>query len=243
MERFDTIEAYVLGKLSDSEMANFEKEMDQDASLREEVEEMKRLILGVESHNFRALIADKKIPLSGSQNSHQNRTKRISIAPIMSIAAVLVAGIIGVLFLFQPLSSSDGSDFNTIFYTDPGLPTPMSSNQKNYDFYDGMVDFKLGNYRDALEKWNSDTRIGADTLNYYKGYAEMQLSNFSKAKEYFDNVDKSSTLYEKVLWSRALIHIKNKEWNKAKEMINQISDTKDYDIKSAMELISEMENE
>jgi tetratricopeptide (TPR) repeat protein len=65
--------------------------------------------------------------------------------------------------------------------------TAMSSNA-NYEFDRGMVDYKTGNYQDAIERWENllAEKPENDTLNYFIGSAFLAMDDPAHAKSFLE---------------------------------------------------------
>lgn len=109
--------------------------------------------------------------------------------------------------------------------------------KSNYILYDGMIDYKEGNYAKAIEKWKSmgDSHTYTDTLSYYMGLANMGAGNMEQAVKYLDDVlKKESNIYQqKATWYLALIYIKQDNKKAAVSLLKKIEG-----MSAAIELLS-----
>lgn len=249
MDRFEQIEKYLQDKMDVSERSAFEAKIAADDELLAEVNTIRDLILGVESYQLRDKLKGKKIgeltvdsiDSSGSKTVMKVSQKTSDRFSFRYLA--VAASIIGVCFAGWWMMQEEGRGsqdmlFAQAFYTDPGLPTPMSETN-NYAFYDAMVDYKMEKYDIALAKWeNVTTGIGKDTLAYYKGVSHLKMKNLTEAMSELQSISASSPLSDKAHWSLIGIYIKTKEYAKAKELINQLptsTSPKYEEIKSFLE--------
>lgn len=120
--------------------------------------------------------------------------KIIRIPRVVYWAAACAAAVLVIVFFTQNTKSSPERLFAKHFSPDPGLPTTMSST-KQYDFYDGMVNYKLEEYQIALKKWEPLLKQHPknDTLNYFVGVAYLALGNSEKALPYLNTVLNETT--------------------------------------------------
>ncbi len=188
---------------------DFEKRMKSDSVLREEVVLQQKLMTAVELGSFKKDTKESKPPRS--------KTIKIYAKKVWLVAAVFVAAVlfsfIGYLFLRD--TNSSGTDlYEAYFYEDPGLAVVMSSTD-DYEFYDGMVSYKEGNYEEAITVWSnlSTSRVESDTLRYYQGVALMNLGKMEESATFLDLVvgDNESGFQAKASWYRALIHLRKDE--------------------------------
>lgn len=227
METFDKIERYLLGQLSPEEAGLFEKEMAADAALRAEVDAMRDMILSIEYAGLKSNLQAYKIEGAADTSPkeaqpRQGEAKRIGLfsRKIIAIAAGLALLITAGIFALR----QDGSDIDKLFYADPGLPTVMSET-KQYEFYDAMVDYKMGKYELALEKWGRTAGIGADTLAYYRAMAMIQLEDFAGAEEKLRSIPDSSSLAMKADWYLVYVLLQSDRREEAKTLLKQLPDT------------------
>jgi len=226
MENFEKIERYIQDKMIAKERAAFEMELKSNPSLQQEMQIMNELVLGVETFGLKQKLSGRMI---GQEELPKDKTKVVEMlkkktSPLkyLGIAASFAAVFFWGYLLMQPNASSKEQLFADAFYADPGLPTPMSETS-NYNFYDGMVDYKMGKYEIALEKWNNVTQgIGLDTLSYYRGIASLNAEDADKAIENLSAVPDSSSFSDKAKWYTLSIYIKTGEFDKAKKLINEI---------------------
>jgi len=228
MENIERIEKYIIGAMSDEEKIAFEQEMKNDPILHQEVEEVRDLILGVQVKGFSEDLQNYRIPEEKSGEQPTTKVRRLNIQKWSAIAASLVIILMAGYWLFP---KSGTSDLDGVFYTDPGLPTQMSENRE-YNFYDAMVDYKRGDYAEALRKWdNTNSTIGNDTLSFYKGMAEMYTGSLEKAQSMLEAITSESDLYLKAQWRLVEINIKQKNYDQAKKILQDIPQDfhEDYD--------------
>lgn len=243
MEDFEILEAYINGTLSKDEATNVEARLKTDSVFNEEYESLKTLQLGVESFAFKKALGNKRIGSAAIEE--EKETKVVSLEPkkrnyrtILSIAAIFLGVVACGLWLFSPDNTlSTDEQFAAVYYDDPGLPTRMSSDTKEYDFYDAMVDFKAEKYQTAFDKWNTvKTGIGTDTLNFYKGYAQLKLGNIKEAKSLLTQVNNQSDINTKTQWYLSEILVKEGNYEEAIAILKTIKSDL-YDTEKAIQLI------
>lgn len=226
MENFEKIERYIQDKMNADERTAFEIEMNSNPEIEQEMNVIRDLILGVETYGLKQKLSGRKIGQEESTDDTirvvEMPKKKASPLRYLAIAASFAAVLFCGYWMMQPSLSHEQKMLADAFYVDPGLPTPMSETN-NYNFYDAMVDYKMGKYDVALEKWNKvTTGIGLDTLSYYKGIASLNADKSTKAIEELSAVPESSSFSDKAKWYTLSIYIKNGELDKAKSIINQL---------------------
>lgn len=224
MENFELLEKYILGDLSAEEVKSVEARLEQDADLREEYSELKDLIVSIESKGLEESLRGRRISEETSSTGKEIRMygKKKSNFRVYVIAAAIAALLIGGWWIYD-LQSERYSPLAEAFYTDPGLPTKMSAATDHYSFYDGMIDYKMGDYSEALEKWSAiTTGIGQDTIRYYQAMAFLNLTRYSDAMALLKEIPESSDLYEKTEWRTLEIYIREENYEEAKAFLQEL---------------------
>lgn len=209
-EQFEKIEAYLLGELSEEELAAFEAEAKSDPMLEAEIARQRQLQEAVE------IGAMKEQLDSFHENTQKVSAPKKSTFRWWAVAAVFVGLLATAYFLF--FSKSESEKLYARYHSiDPGLPTPMSATD-NYVFYDAMVDYKNEKYKLSIEKWETllNENPKNDTLNYYLGSAHFADKEHRKAQPYFSTVSQfnESVFHEKAEWYLALTFLSLEEFEK-----------------------------
>ena len=114
--------------------------------------------------------------------------------------------------------------YNEFFTPDPGLPTVMGENG-DYSFYEAMVDYKHGDYNEAIKKWERQLfqKPKNDTLNYFLGSAHLANGNSKKAIDYLEDVadDKKSIFYNDANTYMGLALLKTGQIPEAKKSVGE----------------------
>ena len=186
------IDDYILGKLDESTKEEFEQILIDNPDLQKQLDQHQELVYSIKSFDFKqkvdAVVQEKK------EKNNQNSGRVINLKMLSAIAASLLLLAAAVNQMFFSKSSNEAEQ---LFFTDPGLPTPMSE-VKSYDFYDAMVDYKAGKYGLALTKWaNLKNTIGADTLQFYQAMTNYNLEDFEQASSLLSQIKPNSSFYNK----------------------------------------------
>ncbi len=203
-ERFETIEAYLLGTMGDPERLAFEQELASDADLLAEVEAQRENTLAVELGAFtRTLRSVAKV-----EGREEDRGS--NWAPYLRYAAA-VAMIMGAALWFIGRPSANERLFAEHFVADPGLPVPMSATD-DHVFQDAMVAYKLGDYAEARGKWAilAQDRPESDTLRFYIACAALGEGDARVAAPIFKEVSDEgrSAFALKARWFLFLAYVK-----------------------------------
>tara|TARA_R110002049_G_scaffold97098_3_gene236950 strand:- start:3660 stop:4391 length:732 start_codon:yes stop_codon:yes gene_type:complete len=175
----ETTERFYNSSMSIEERTAFENKLKSDDTFKSQVEDIKALLLGIETQSLKEQLDEfhKDIPLTISKNTSSRRKalQRIKYA----VAAVVVIGLGSYWFFAKP---SNEKLYAKYFVADPGLPTTMSKTE-NYEFFDAMVNYKRGEYKMAIAKWEKiqEEERDNDTINYFIGVSHLADKNIEKA--------------------------------------------------------------
>ncbi|NNF33727.1 MAG: hypothetical protein HKN68_06445 [Saprospiraceae bacterium] len=234
MTREEKIEAYILGTLSESDHLAFEQEISGDESLQIEVENMRTLVMGIETFQLKNKLKDVALKIDQEKEEKQTKVVSLNRLKYLAIAASIIAiASFGVWFL--PDAPTDELLVSDYFYTDPGLPTKMGVNDQ-YEFYEGMVSYKSGDYKAALERWEGlEGGIGLDTLTYYKSMAHLNEKNWSQFMEEINKLSDESPFAEKADWYRLQAFLEMEDYERAKIILPSIKREGVEDIQKFLE--------
>lgn len=216
-ERFETIEAYVLGRMSTAERERFEEERSANAVLRAEVDLQRENIRAVELGGLDRLVkqvgSEQPVELNGTRTAAR-------WMPMLKYAAVLAILFGGAYFWFSKPTASERlyAEYHVV---DPGLPVPMSSTDDPV-FHDAMVAFKLGDFQEARTKWTSQliAEPTNDTLQFYIACAELEDGQVQDAITLFQGLsdEQGSIFYAKARWYLFLAHLRMGDVNALRSM-------------------------
>lgn len=217
-ETWDRIEAYWLEQMPPHERRQFENDLADNPQLRQQAEEVKQLMEGIETFALREKMAEFHRQLSPPKVPVMHTLRPWVYGAVAAVAAILI------LLLLVNLSPTPEKIYARHFVPDPGLPTTMSTTE-NFSFYDGMVDYKLQNYQTALDKWLPLLRQKPtnDTLQYFVGVTYLALGDTQKALPYIDHVLQTppSVFMQEALYYKALVLVKNGDFQTAKQLLQQ----------------------
>ena len=192
-ERFEKIEAYLMGSLPPGDMERFEAAMAGDPALRQDVDVQRQHMLAVELGGFERML--RKIG-----NDRSSSLREQAIGPwsyrwgrLLAVAAS-VAALVAVAVWWAARPPLNERLFSENFTPDPGLPVPMSATDDR-GFQDAMVAYKLGDYQEAREKWTTQLQSKAsnDTLRYYIAQAMLAMNDPGPAVPLLESVMNDST--------------------------------------------------
>ncbi|APY07783.1 hypothetical protein BWZ20_05490 [Winogradskyella sp. J14-2] len=231
-DEFERIEAYLNNSLSKEDLQIFKNRLQNEEGFATKVDNIKTVLTGIETQALKEqldrfhndLTANDKDTISFNPKVKSLQWKKIAVAAAFIIAAGS----------FWFLNRKSNAQLYADFYTpDPGLPTTMGTND-NYAFYEAMVSYKQGHYREALKTWTNGlkTKINNDTLNYFVGSALLADKKENEAVSYFQNVTKQehSIFKSEAYYYLGLIYLKNNNIENAREYLGKSNFTKAKDL-------------
>lgn len=217
--------------MSKEERQDFEQRLQNDAEFKTLVDDIQTLLLGVETQALKEKLNDyhKELPI---QMETKKETFKLRQYNFMKIAAAAVFVIAVGCFWFLNGSSNERL-YDDYFTADPGLPTTMSSTD-NYEFFDAMVNYKQGDYKKAISKWEvlEEKAPDNDTINYFLGVAYLADKNEAQAISYLNKtVNASKSVFmEDAHYYLGLAYLKSDQIEKAKQSFQKSSSEKSKDI-------------
>lgn len=192
-EFLETVERFINNTMSKNELQEFEAKL-QNPEFKTQVDDIKTLILGIEAQALKEQLDIFYDNISVSDNTIINTSKVISFPFRKLVVAAVIVIALGSFWFFNQTSSNEKL-YSQYFSPDPGLPTTMGETA-NFEFYDAMVNYKQGDYKTAISKWETllKTQSENDTLNYFLGVAHLANNNYKNAIKHLDFVIQNTSI-------------------------------------------------
>jgi len=230
------IDDYLLGDLTPKEQAAFEQEMAQDDTLRQAVEEQRRLIEGIELENARRLLDE--VMTSEPRSVIKPLWQRA--APYLAVAASVLLLIAGWYSLRPPRHERL---YAANFEAAPGLPTTLGLSD-DPAFAEGMIAYKQQQYEQALLRWQPLLTRGevSDTLQFYLGVAHLGRGAPEPAEPLLRQVaeQSDSPFQPDAQWYLALAYLRQGKKPMVREWLQVLQANAQYG-KRSKSLLREME--
>lgn len=219
-EAQERIDAYLMGKLDEAALTDFETQMRLFPDFRAKVEEQRIFLKGVEEHNLKNSLDEYHTEI---ENVPEKKGINMGWLALAASFTILIS-----VSIWAILSAGNSAEkiFASNFKPDPGLPTTMGTSSE-YEFYYGMVNYKRKEYAEAISRW--EPIYGAnpenDTLVYFLGVANLANGNSRQAKKYLQMAKKKteSTFYEDAKYYLALSLLKENKIDEAIETLENSS--------------------
>tara|TARA_R110002020_G_scaffold370759_1_gene582391 strand:+ start:767 stop:1519 length:753 start_codon:yes stop_codon:yes gene_type:complete len=234
-EEWDLIEEYLNEEAVSNETVILKEKLTEISNVQEKIQHVKKVRQGIEDTVRQSKIKEFHEYVSvdeknSNRNTKQNEKTKLS-AIWFAIAAVLVV-LIGLFWMLKTESTSE-KIFASHFTPDIGLPLKMGSSN-NYQFYEGMLDYKQGNYKEATLIWEVLLKNNpeSDTLNYFLGVTYLAQGNASTSLKYLEkqNLFEEGMFKEDAAYYAALAKIKEGKFEEAKVLLNKNPSTKNTNL-------------
>lgn len=204
-DRFEAIEAYLLGTMDPASRDLFEQEIGTDPTLRDEVELQRENTLAVELAGItRTLHAVRSAHHDSAPSSFGGNWTMY-----LKYAAMLAVLVLGALWWYGQPAENERL-FAEYYVEDPGLPVPMSA-VGDPVFQDAMVAYKLGDLAEARTKWGNLLQLepSNDTLLFYIANTYLSEGDAKAAIPLFQAVADapSSAFHDKARWFLFLAYL------------------------------------
>ena len=221
-EELELIDAFLREQETTIQKNTFEEKMQTDSEWDNKINTIRLMKAGIGEAAFK-----EKLESFHKEVKHE----QVDTAPVKNInnfkklflaaASILLIFLIG-FFIFK--NDKFENLYAKYYKPDAGLITVMGV-ADNYNFEEGMVQYKNEKYAKALELWNAPLEANpqSDTLLYFTAAAYQALQQNDKATESYLKVlqQPNSTFYKDASWYLGLIYLKNKENEKAKALLLQ----------------------
>ncbi|WP_421763106.1 hypothetical protein [Ekhidna sp.] len=229
MEDIEQIRKYIQNQLSAEDKSNFEKKLDAEKGLRDEVEKERLIMKGI-------AFSERERLKSVLQRGEQTRSKYW-----YAVAALIPLLIISYLFIYD---SPNANSIYTNFYEPYGVyefgEVRGESLENNLE-EEAFEAYKQGEYQEAYEKikelQNASDRIGYDL---YAGICLMELERFEEALNMFDQIPESSKYIDIGTWYQALVLIKLERIGEASELLGELSNGKNGLARRSKEVLDQL---
>lgn len=261
------IELYLSGNMTPEQQLNFEKKMNSDLQLKQDVatyHEMQSFydpqdwntIDPKKQHNqieaYETFLKSEKgqgiaSSIKSAENQHFQEKTPSGIKKWIwygsSIAAILV---IGFFIIFQITKTTDSIDLYAEYKNWEDLPS-LTQRDENTQLSKAEGFFRKEQYSEALSEFRNYKVEHTDELNpqvlIYIGIAELELDQNKSAENTFTKLLNSNTLdAPKAHWYLALTYLKMNDRNKTMQELDKIlKDSKNFNYKKAQKLVNELD--
>jgi tetratricopeptide (TPR) repeat protein len=222
------IERYNAGEMSETEKQWFEKEIDGNEKLRNEVNLRKRTDEILKNQNVMSL--RNKLSEIEKKRSEQSATvDKFRIPVYIRYAAVIAALVlIGSLVIFPGKSLSNDEIMNQFYKTyEPALNQRSANSNADADFTLALEYYNTHDYNNAAKLFSKVIEKKPNDMQsvLLNGVSNFEDKKYPEAKQSFGKViDNKNNLYiDQAQWYLALCYINTNEKDKAQRLLTIIS--------------------
>ncbi|MCX7547958.1 hypothetical protein OS188_08330 [Xanthomarina sp. F1114] len=218
----ERIEGYINKTMTFEEASAFEENLKNDPDLKNRLEDIRIMLLGIESQALKEKLEEfhAELPENKTQTKESSKVKYLNFKKVIAIAAMVVISLGGYWFFTK---ETNANLYAKYYSPDPGLPTTMSTSD-NFTFYDAMVNYKRKDYNLAISKWEPllAKKPENDTLNYFIGSAYLAKGKEGLAIPYLQKVTKLEveTFKNEAYYYIGLAYLKTENIELAKQNLN-----------------------
>lgn len=222
-EEWEQVEGYLHETLAPEERRSFEEKLSTDAALQNKLEAVRLLLQGVSEAALQQQLKEfhRELPATAPVRALPHRKLWLSN---LLVAASVILVLLAAGWFFWLKEEEHEALFATYFTPDPGLLTSMGATD-NYAFEKAMVEYKTGEYRAAIQTWDSLQRgqPANDTLNYFLGVAYLAANDPATARTYLQKVTAAPQGFfrEDAFWYLGLALLKEGKRAEAKAALQQ----------------------
>ncbi len=222
---YDQIEAYINGTLDEQELVAFERQLQVDAALQEEVAFYRQVRDVAKDRDFNAF--EKQLQQSSDAYFNNKKGKRSSPKVIWMIAALVLIILLFFLarqYFAKPLPVEPERIYAEYAQHD------FSLQEMGTDATIGAIQARLNNqnYSEALPLIDEYLSIHPDAADVLlaKGVCMLELDRLAEAEIVFTNLQQQFPLYQNEShWYMALLFLKQGQLNKSASVLREIPET------------------
>lgn len=216
---FETIQSYLRRELSQEARNNFERKMEMDSSLKEQVE-LHRSV-NAEMGDADSLLFRKRLAQISSQLKEEKKRK-LSFSWKIAAALFFVFGLLVYLF-FQTVG--DKTNLFEDYYVAYPIEDIMRGNSAN-SFEPALELYSKHEYEKAVGLLEMASKKNPDNfaIDLYLGNCFLNIDEERKAIEFFEKIPKENIYFEHAQWYLALTYIKMNQMEKANATLKVVID-------------------
>ncbi len=227
-DRYEIIEKYVNGELSAQELAAFEEKLKTDPDLASEVQLFRQAKESLTDHfqhegeeiALKETLAEVSMPYFKEE---KKPVKALSLTRRYWWIAAGAAAAILVLLVFQPWQGSlydQYGQFPMAAFTEQGATEGAELSEAQQAFNQGDYSIALEIFNAYLEQESNKDDI---EIQFYSGLCHLALESYTQAETSFQAIHAGSSAYKNEgTWFLAITSLKQKEWERTRELLLQI---------------------
>ncbi len=226
---FERIANYLEGDLTAEDKRSFEEQLDIDPYLREQVEQVRIALKGVENTGLKNDLKNIHDELYNPSRDYR--------ATIWRWVAVLVLLVPAVWFVVSNLNQPDL--FTAYFKPYPNVLTARATD--NNTLTSTMSDYSSGKYTSALSGFAELKEMGIDSdeIDLYMGITYLQLDKTAEAIQLWSDLGSQHRYAPQIKWYLALAYLKSEQTDQAKKLLMALEQN-NFNYQQAQEILQRL---
>lgn len=235
-ELFEKIEAYLNARMTGDEARNFQREMEENEDLRNEVElhrELNRNLKNGDTVAFR-----KKVRQASTERP---KNKNISLLNVLKIAAVLII-LVGVAAFFLLNTTDSGSGIYEKYYQQYPIEDMLRGSDADDERLELNKKYTRGEYANIVADYERlvDENPDEVIIQMYLANCYLNTREEKKAIALFENVQKNNKYYEAAQWYLALSYLKLNDTGRAGNVLQGVVSYDGVHKENALKILNEL---
>lgn len=210
-EEFELIEQHLRQDMTEAQAAAFREKTETDPSWPQKIRDVQLLMTALIEQGLAGKLEAYHASVNMQTDGQAGKRKIVPLYRQWWVAASLLLLVsLGALWVIGKDNQYEKL-YKAYYAPDPGLMTAMGP-AENYNFESGMVEYKSGEYRKAIEHWTPLLKEHPqnDTLQYFLGAACQATGEDDQAEQYLRQVTNTKSIYYKdACWYLGMLLVKN----------------------------------
>ncbi len=243
------IERYIDGIMSDSEKTWFEKELEGNNVLQQDLElyqKTNRVILEKEILDLKTQLDDiHKILQEERDQKHRIKPKIFARRVLLYASGIAASVIIAVLITMNIDRSYSNEEVYSMFYEPYESNITFRSSEADIDneLYHAMQLYESKNYGAAIVLFERVLEQDPERqgVNLYSGISHMEIEQYNEANKKFNKVIEQETIYkESAEWYLGFCYLMTDEKEKAIETYEDIASSEGFYSRDAKKVLRKL---
>jgi tetratricopeptide (TPR) repeat protein len=238
------IERYIAGEMNKAEEIWFQKELEGNLGLRNEVDLRRKTDNVLKSHDI-ILLRNKLSEIDKSRKSRVPSNvprKRIQLGIAAALTGLVL---IGSLVLFGSKHLTNDEIINQYYKSFDGVSVSRSSHTAlNSDYSTGLDYYNIHDYKNAALYFSKVLNVDPGNMEstMFYGTSSFEVNNYPEATRSFTKViDNNNNLFiEDAEWYLALCYVKTNEMGKASHQLNAIKNSRSIYSRNAAKILRQI---
>lgn len=236
------IERYLDGEMTDDELKWFEKEINGNLSLQQEITLRKKVNEALSENKiieYRKLLNEAHFEYQTAKNIHPIKKSILKY----SLAFISAVAILFICFNSFILKNTPEKIFQKYYQTFPATFTLRSINTGEINtIKDAINEYNKRNFEKSallFEQLILSNNYESQALKFYAAISYMEIKNYQKAEKFFTEIleNNNNIFKEESMWYLALCYIAQNKSEESKNILKKIVEYNGYYSKYAKKIL------